>query len=65
MKPKTIIVAAIIVLLLIIIIQNTHPVYFRLLFWKIHMSQILLTPLTLLIGFIAGFAVSKLTGRPK
>lgn len=65
MKAKTIVILVLVLFLLIIILQNTHPVYFRLLFWKVHMSQILLTPLTLVAGFIVGFSVAKLTGKPK
>ena len=37
----------------------------RLYFWEVSMSQIILIPLVLLIGFACGFAVGKLTGRKK
>jgi len=63
MKPKTIILTILIVLVLIIVVQNSHAVKVNLLFWSFYMSQIILLPLTLLVGFIVGFIVGKLTGR--
>lgn len=63
MKTKTIILLILIILCLIIILQNSQAVYLHLLFWKIGMSQIILTLTTLLIGFIVGFVVAKLTGK--
>jgi uncharacterized integral membrane protein len=63
MKPKAIIVAVLAILFVIILIQNTQVVTLRLFFWKIGMSQIILIPLTMVIGFAAGFIVAKLTGE--
>lgn len=63
MRPKVIVASVIIALLLIILLQNTQVVTLRLLFWKISMSQILWTSLTLLVGFVAGFVVAKLGPR--
>lgn len=63
MKPKTIVVLVLAVLFVIILIQNTQVVTLRLFFWKIGMSQIILIPLTMVIGFAAGFIVAKLTGE--
>ncbi len=63
MKPKTIILTILIVLVLIIVVQNSHAVKVNLFFWSFYMSQIILLPLTLLVGFIVGFIVGKLTGR--
>jgi uncharacterized integral membrane protein len=62
MKPKTITILVLIGLFLIILIQNTQVVTLRLLFWKVGMSQIILVPLTMLIGFILGYLVVKVTG---
>lgn len=62
MKPKVVVAFIGIALLLIILFQNTQVVTLRLLFWKISMSQILWTSLTLLVGFAAGFLVAKLAG---
>ena len=51
-----------IALFVIILIQNTQVVTLRLFFWKVGMSQIILIPLTMAIGFVVGFIVSKVTG---
>ncbi|MBN1254770.1 MAG: LapA family protein [Deltaproteobacteria bacterium] len=61
MKPKTIVILVLIGFFLIILIQNTQVVTLRLLIWKVGMSQIILVPLTMLIGFILGYIVAKVT----
>jgi len=61
MKAKVIVVLVLIGLFLVILIQNTQVVTLRLLFWKVGMSQIILVPLTMLIGFILGYIVAKVT----
>jgi len=63
MRPKFIVVLVLIALFLIILIQNTQPVTLRLFFWKVGMSQIILIPLTMAIGFVIGFIVAKVTGN--
>ena len=63
MRPKFIVVLVLIALLLIILIQNTQVVTLRLFFWKVGMSQIILIPVTMAIGFIVGFIVTKATGN--
>jgi uncharacterized integral membrane protein len=65
MKPKFIVVLVLIALLLIILIQNTQVVTLRLFFWKVGMSQIILIPLAMVIGFVVGFIVSKVTGNQR
>lgn len=60
MRPKTIVALVMLALLLIIVLQNTKVITLWLLFWKISMSQILWTSLTLVIGFSCGFLVAKL-----
>ena len=62
-KPKTIVAFAIIALLLIIFFQNTQVVSFRIFFWKISMPQIILTPLTMVIGLVLGYIIAKMTGN--
>jgi uncharacterized integral membrane protein len=62
MKPMTVVVLVLVALFVIILVQNTQVVTLRLLFWKLGMSQIILVPLTMLIGFIIGFIVAKVTG---
>ena len=63
MKPKVIVVLILMALFLIILIQNTQIVTYRLYFWKVSISQIILVPLVALFGFVVGFIVAKLTGR--
>jgi uncharacterized integral membrane protein len=63
MKPKLIVVLVLIALFLIVLIQNTQVVTLRLFFWKIGMSQIILIPLTMLIGFVVGYIVTRVTGN--
>ena len=65
MRPKFIAVLVLIALFLIILIQNTQVVTLRLFFWKVGMSQIILIPLTMAIGFVVGFVVSKVTGNQR
>jgi uncharacterized integral membrane protein len=62
MKPMTIVILILVALFVIILVQNTQVVTLRLLFWKLGMSQIILVPLTMLIGFIIGYIVAKTTG---
>lgn len=63
MKAKTIVILVLIVLFLIILLQNMQVVTLRLFFWKIAMSQIILIPLVMLIGFVLGYIVAKVTGN--
>ena len=65
MRPKFIVVLVLIALFLIILIQNIQPVTLQLFFWKVGMSQIILIPLTMAIGFVVGFVVSKVTGNQR
>lgn len=62
MKAKTIIILIIAALFLIILLQNTQVVTLRLYFWQLTMSRIILLVVTLLIGFVVGFIVAKVTG---
>ena len=61
--PKIIISFVIVVLILVIFFQNTQVVSFRIFFWKISMSQIILIPLTMIIGLVLGYVIGKLTGN--
>lgn len=62
MKPKTIAILTIVLLFLVILLQNTQVVTLKILFWQISMSQIILIPLTMLIGFILGYFAAKVSG---
>jgi uncharacterized integral membrane protein len=65
MKTKLLIVAVLLVLLAILLIQNTQEVIFRMFFWKISMSQMILVPLAVLVGFFFGYFIAKLGGKHK
>jgi len=59
MKFKILIVVVLLVLLLIILVQNTQEVVFRIFFWTISMSQVILVPLAVLLGFLFGYFVRR------
>jgi uncharacterized integral membrane protein len=61
-QPKVWVPAILVLFLLIVILQNTDVVTLRVLFWQRQMSQVILLPLVLTIGFVLGFVVAKLTG---
>lgn len=65
MKPKLIVVLVLIGLFVIVLIQNTQVVMLRLFFWKVGMSQIILIPLTMAIGFVVGYIVAKVIPKPR
>jgi uncharacterized integral membrane protein len=62
---KQVIIAVVVLLLIIILLQNTAVVTFRLFFWQVAISQILLIPLMLLIGFVVGMLTYSLIARKK
>jgi len=62
-NPKFICAAVLAVLFIIFLVQNTQVVTLRLYFWKISMSQIILIPLVLILGFVIGYIVCKVTGK--
>ncbi len=47
----------------ILVIQNTDVVDVRFLVWQLSMSRIILLSGAMLVGFVAGFSVAKLTAR--
>jgi len=60
MTKKIILVAVLLVLIAIAFIQNPGEISYKLYFWRISISQMILLPLTLLAGFFIGFYVAKL-----
>ena len=64
MKTKILIVAVLVALLVILLVQNTQEVVFRIYLWKISMSQVILVPLAVLVGFLFGYFAAKM-GREK
>jgi len=59
MQPKQIALLIVGVLFLILLLQNTHVVMLHFLFWEFGMSQIILIPLIMAVGFGIGFFVGK------
>lgn len=64
MKVKILIVVILLALLVILLFQNTEEVVFRVYFWKISMSQVILVPLAVLVGFLLGYFIG-VTERKK
>lgn len=62
-KAKIILVAVLLALLAILIAQNDRIVDFRIFFWTISISQVLLVPMVALTGFLAGVLVGTLIRR--
>ena len=63
MKSKLILIGVLVVLIAIVFLQNPGEVVYRVYFWRISLSQMILLPLTLLAGFFLGFSVASLRRR--
>ena len=61
---KVIVVLVLVALFLILLFQNTQVVTLKIYFWEIAMSQIILIPFVLLMGFVAGYLVARFTRKP-
>jgi len=59
-NTKLVIIIVLLILAAVIILQNTDPVSFKLLFWGIDASLIVLLALVFLIGVIIGYSFPKL-----
>ncbi len=57
MKVKVILVLALIALLAVLCLQNTEVVTYRLFFWTVSLSQMILVPFVAALGFLAGYIV--------
>jgi uncharacterized integral membrane protein len=65
MKTKIVLILVLVALLGVLLIQNTAIVTYRLFFWTVSLSQVVLVPIVAVIGFLAGWAVGSLRGRRK
>jgi uncharacterized integral membrane protein len=54
MAKKIGLAAVLLILIAIVFIQNPGEVSYRIYFWRISLSQMILLPLTLLMGFFLG-----------
>lgn len=62
MKPKTIVILVFVTFFAIILIQNWKAVPLQLLpFWEVAVSGAILILTTMVIGFILGYLVAKVT----
>jgi len=52
-------------LFVIFLFQNMDEVALRLYFWQVSMPKIILIPLAILVGFVAGLVFAKIKGRPR
>ncbi|HBG60676.1 MAG: hypothetical protein A2306_01560 [Omnitrophica WOR_2 bacterium RIFOXYB2_FULL_38_16] len=59
-QPKQIALLIVGVLFLIILLQNTHVIMLHFLFWVFGMSQIILIPLIMAVGFGIGYFCKKI-----
>jgi len=62
-RLKTIGLMILAVLVLIVVIQNVQTVSLQFLFWTMSLSRIVLLPLLVAIGFMAGYLVAKMAPR--
>lgn len=60
MNFKGVVILILVVLCLVVFFQNTEVVTFRLFFWEISMSRIILLLFTLIAGIVIGYVVATL-----
>ena len=65
MKTKIILLLVVFVLLTGLLAQNTGIVTYRLLFWTVSLSQVVIVPLVALAGFVLGFVIGAARRRRK
>lgn len=61
MRIKTIVIILITILLTVVIMQNTERIWFKILFFTVPVSKMIM----LLSSAVAGFIIGWLAGRPK
>ncbi len=60
---KTVFYVAAVALFLVIVLQNAGVVTLRLFFWRLDVSTIVIVPVLIVVGFIAGFFYGKSNGQ--
>jgi uncharacterized integral membrane protein len=58
MNLKGVIILVLVVLCLVVFFQNTEVVTFRLFFWELSMSRIVLLLITLIVGIVIGYVLT-------
>jgi len=59
MKAKTWAVIVLLSLCAVLLVQNMEVVSFKIFFWKISMSRIIVFPLLVLVGGLFGYSLGK------
>ena len=60
MSFKGVIILVLVVLCLVVFFQNTEVVTFKLFFWELSMSRIVMLLFTLIVGIIIGYVIATL-----
>ena len=60
MEGKLVLIIVLIALALIIMFQNKDVVSFRILFWAVSISKILMILMILIVGFAIGYVTAKI-----
>lgn len=61
-NAKILLIIIMLSLFLIVTLQNTEVSTFKILFWQVDMSRIIFIYLSVIVGFITGYIVAKITG---
>ncbi len=61
-NPKILLIIVILSLFVIVTLQNTEIARFKILFWTVDMSRIIFIYLSVIVGFITGYIIAKITG---
>jgi putative membrane protein len=65
MNFKGVIILVLVVLCIVVFFQNTEVVTFRLFFWDLSMSRIVMLLFTLIVGVIIGYVIATIRrGKP-
>ena len=60
MKVKIVLILVLVILLVALFVQNTQIVTYRVYFWTISMSQMILVPFVAAVGFLIGYFLGTL-----
>ena len=60
MKVKIVLILVLVILLGALFVQNTQIVTYRVYFWTISMSQMILVPFVAAVGFLIGYFLGTL-----
>jgi uncharacterized integral membrane protein len=65
LRPRVILVILLAIVVFVLILQNTHVVELNLLLWTVSMSLVVLIVVTTFLGFVGGYLVARILGRPR